>query len=755
MQNNPGYVRIMLVLCLFAISTSIGVAGPNEWTNDGGPYGGHVYALTMDPTNQDILYAGTCCSGGGYLWHDGIYKTTNSGETWELIGLFGAGIKEIVIDPTDENIIYAGTTEKLWQSTDAGITWVQKPTISSVVYDITIDPYDHQILYIGTPFSNAACQKSTDGGETWFDSGMPNTYLYSVLCDPDDPNVVYCGGESYTINPGFYKSTDGGQTWTQMTNGFPNVAPTEIVADPNNPDIIYAATNDYYLGDGIYKSTDNGESWTQIGLGDKYCWAVAIDPANSNNVYAGTYNGLYKSTNAGNNWSGPFISSEVSIEEIEVKNNIVFAGERGSGVYKSVDGGITWAKSDSCMTSGDFRAVVVNPDNPNEIFAAGWRYGIHKSVNSGKTWEYLTVNPVLDYAAGLCMTYEPGNSQVIYLGTSGDYIWKTTDGGITWQQKSSGLDAYSIKSIAITPSNPEIVYCSSVYGGELIYKSTNGGDNWFSSVTGLSGNRASIVIVDPVNPDIVYAGLNTGVFKSTNSGDLWTATPLTNSIVSLVAVMVDTNTIIYAGTQFEGVYKSTDQGESWIQSGLPNLYVATLVIDPNHPDTLYAGLWSYSTTSGGVRISEDGGLTWSTMNTGMGSADVRCLAVDPVDTRNLYAATMGGSVYRYTKTTGVVEETALSCQTNGVGLMQICPNPFSQSTIISYQLPRLKSRISLKIYNTAGRLIRQFCNSTILPSNQIVWDGRDEQGKEVESGVYFCQIAGDDFIRTVKMILVK
>ncbi len=742
----------MFILCLAAAFVSIALAA--EWTNDGGPYGGHVYALAMHPTNSDILYAGIRCGGSAVLWNDCVYKTTNCGTSWERTGLEGVGIMGITIDPANPDRIYAGTSGGFYKSTDAGATWSHKPLTGSV-FDITIDPHDSQVLYVGTNLGNAACQKSINGGESWSYSGMPNTYLYTVLCDPDDSNVVYCGGESYSINSGFYKSTNAGQTWTQMTNGFPNVAPKDILADPNNPDVIYAGTYDYHLGDGIYKSTDNGESWTQFGLGDEHCWAVAVDPANSSHIHAGTYHGAYVSTDGGTSWSGPSIGAYASIEEVEVRNGVVFAGERGSGVYKSTDSGATWFDSDSCMSSCDFRGVIVNPDNHDEVFAAGWRYGVHKSTDKGKTWEHLEAAPALDFAACLCITHEPGNPQTMYVGTSGKHVWKTTDGGATWHQKSSGLDAYSVKSIAVTPSEPDIVYCSSVYDGELLYKSTDGGDNWFPSTAGLTGSKASAVMVDPINPDTVYAGTSTGVFRSTDQGASWIPTSLSGSVACLASVPVGPDIVMYAGIENSGIYKSTDHGANWTQSGLSGLDVATVAIDPVHPDTVYAGIWPHP-TGGGVHVSEDGGSTWTAMSAGMGKADVRCLAIDPVDTRHLYAATMGGSVFRYARTTGIEEKPALNPAPEVFGLLHDCPSLFNPPAVISYQLSGRKSSVGLRILDVSGRLIRTLVDETREPGYySTTWDGKDNSGKAVTPGVYFCHLKAGDSRSVKKLALTK
>ncbi len=742
------------VLCLVAAVVATAPATGAEWKNDGGPYAGNAYALTMHPTNPDILYAGFHCGGSADLWNDCVYKTTNGGTSWERTTLEGVGIRDVTIDATDPNRVYAGTGYGFYKSTDAGATWSNKP-LNGTVYDITIDPYDSEVLYVGTNLNNAGCQKSTDGGESWFYSGMPSTYLYTVQCDPNDSNVVYCGGESYSINPGFYKSTNGGQSWTQKTNGFPNVKPKEITIDPNDPDVIFVATYDHHLGDGVYKSTDNGESWTQIGLGDKHCWAVAVDPANSNHIYTGTLSGLYKTTDGGTNWSGPFIGAYASLEEIQVRNGVVFAGDRGSGVHKSTDHGATWAKGDSCMTSGDFRAVLVNPDNHDEVLAAAWRYGVHKSTDRGMTWTHLETTPALDFAACLCMTHEPGNPQTIYVGTSGKSVWKTTDGGATWQQKGSGLGAYSVKSIAVTPTSPDVIYCSSVYDGELVYKSTNGGDTWFSSVAGLSGTRADALVVDPTGPDTVYAGTSSGVFKSTNQGALWSATTLQADIRCVTSVVVGSDLTLYAGTKGGGIYKSVNRGTSWTQSGLSGQAVATVAIDPANPDTVYAGLWPHP-TDGGVRVSEDGGQTWTEMSTGMEGADVRCLAIDPVDTRNLYAATMGGSVFRCCRITGVEDDPASGGQPEVAGFLPDCPGVLRPPATIRYQLSDRNCPVHLSVRDVAGRLVKTLVNGPREPGcHSVTWNGKDNSGRTVAPGVYFCHLKAGNSASVRKFALTE
>jgi hypothetical protein len=185
----------------------------------------------------------------------------------------------------------------------------------------------------------------------------------------------------------------------------------------------------------------------------------------------------------------------------------------------------------------------------------------------------------------------------------------------------------------------------SVVGGG-VFKSVDGGGSWNPASTGLTSANVYTLAIDPATPATLYAGTNDGVFKSTNGGGIWSAinTGLTSLNVQDLAIDPATPATLYAGTTAGGVFKSVDGGERWnpANTGLTNVSVQALAIDPAAPTRLYAG-----TDGGGVFKSTNGGESWSAFNAGLTNTVVYALAVDPATPATLYAGTYGGGVFVY------------------------------------------------------------------------------------------------------------
>jgi len=313
--------------------------------------------------------------------------------------------------------------------------------------------------------------------------------------------------------------------------------------------IIFTLLSLFFVNIFSYKSIllANGNGlWVQInsGLGNLNVNSIAIDPLDSQTIYAGTNGGLYKSINGGNNWSLLGLSSRTiySIAIDPTNTQIIFLGT-DDDIYKTLDGGLNW---------NHYNLAILN------------RY-------------------VLSIAIDL------NNSQTIYAGTNGG-LYKSTNGGSSWSQKD--LSFYIIFSIAIDPNNSQIIYAGTNLG---VHKSTNGGNNW-SIVLSVSLINYTLAI-DPTNSQIIYAGAFLGVRKTTNSGSNWSIMDLLTQTVRSIVIDPNNTQTIYAGTNGGGVYKSTDGGSNWttLNDGLLNLQIFSLDIDNNNTNILYSG-----TNGGGV-----------------------------------------------------------------------------------------------------------------------------------------------------------
>jgi photosystem II stability/assembly factor-like uncharacterized protein len=262
------------------------------------------------------------------------------------------------------------------------------------VISLAIDPVLSSTIYAGTLAT--AVYKSSDGGQRWRSAniGLKGhvSVVYAIVIHPKDHNIIYIGT---TIGP--HRSTDGAerQSWEEIVQGMESVYVASLAIDPLNPSILYAGTTG-----GIYKSMNGGDQWKEINNGLFEAGpdtamalgvnAIAIDPVETQNVFIGTTQGLYLSTNGGNQWvqkkkglDTKFIARLL----IDLNHrNVLYAGTE-KGIYKSMDHGETWNATNNGLTNPVVRAMAI--DSSNTIYV-GTQGGLFKSTDGGNTWVLIT-----------------------------------------------------------------------------------------------------------------------------------------------------------------------------------------------------------------------------------------------------------------------------------------------------------------------------------------------------------------------------
>jgi hypothetical protein len=221
-------------------------------------------------------------------------------------------------------------------------------------------------------------------------------------------------------------------------------------------------------------------------------------------------------------------------------------------------------------------------------------------------------------------------------------VFKTTDSAVHWQGFGDGLPSDLVDSIAVDPTNPQVLYLGMDHG---LYKSTDGGMHWLALLQGSPSQflTPTSITVDPMHSQTLYVIMN-GIIKSTDGGATWSpAGAGADRSARMIAIDPSNTATLYAAAD-TGLYKSTDGAATWSLTGLiappvtpatiDPFFVHNVVIDPSTPSTVYAG------TANGVMKSLDGGATWTLLTNGFSqSVDVRFLVIDPVKPQTLYAAT--------------------------------------------------------------------------------------------------------------------
>ena len=327
--------------------------------------------------------------------------------------------------------------------------------------------------------------------------------------------------------------------------------------------------------------------------------------------------------------------------------------------------------------AGRVTSLAIDPVNPKVLYLGGAEGGVWKSIDGGVTWKPLT-----DSQASLAIgsiALDPSNHNTIYAGTgeenfSGDSyygagILKSTDAGLTWTRVAGGFSGGPcggewIGAIAVHPSNGKIVLAGvegCYFGSGGVYRSTDGGTTW-TQVLAKNGWDATAIIFDHTNGNLAYAGLyGGGVYKSTDAGKTWNpangtgsgALPTANVGRMALAMAASNTSILYAAiadtsnSNLLGMYKTVDGGASWtLLTNTPNFcvgqcwYDIVVAVSPVNPNFVVAGGTSNYVGGHTVTTSVDGGMTWVDESAGV-HTDSHALAFTP-NGSILFIGTDGG-----------------------------------------------------------------------------------------------------------------
>ena len=398
----------------------------------------------------------------------------------------------------------------------------------------------------------------------------------------------------------------------------------------------------------------HGNDVKSIGPDGGHIVSIAIDPNNASVIYAGTWGaGIYKSMDGGQSWTlmnsglGNYYVNTVVIDP--TNTSTIYAGTQTDGVYKSTNGGGAWASTGPGLNQDAIvYTIAIDPSTPTTLYAGTrspgsqppWGGGMYKSVDGGDTWQERNQGLGEEWVYSIAIN--PVSPNTLYAATHTAGVYKSVDGAANWSAVNNGVLDLSTRSLVIDPDNPQKVLVGTWHNWG-VFRTTNGGVSWSQVSVGLSGVKIFRLEMDPSNSQIIYASTwRTGVYKTVNGGDVWISSGLWPDFVYDVAVDPDTNSNVFVGTAGDGVYKSSNAGGNWSRSdtGLKATYVTSLVLDSDSPLILYASIYG-----GGVYKSTNRGETWAPMNSGLEDKWVHSISMAPDNPLTLYAATDSSGMY--------------------------------------------------------------------------------------------------------------
>jgi photosystem II stability/assembly factor-like uncharacterized protein len=374
--------------------------------------------------------------------------------------------------------------------------------------------------------------------------------------------------------------------------------------------------------------------WTSSGPLGGYIQALAVDPTAPSIAYAASVvAGIFKSTDGGATWaSSNFGVTNSTVQALFVDPLLparLYAGT-AAGLFRSSDAGATWVAINSGLTNTNVSAIVVDPSTA--MLYVGTGNGVHKSTNQGATW--TTSNNGLSSLGVESLVIDPLTPSTLYAGTILGGVFKSTNSGGTWTAANGGLTSINVLTLAVNPSTPTTLYAGTLSGGA--FKSTDAGTTWAPAMNGYGTVHA--LAIDPASGSTIYAATTVGVVKSTNAGSTWAPiTPVPYLTARALAINPSSPSNLYAG-MVTGLLRSSNGGASWSAAnvGLEAALVQAMAVHPTVPATVYSG------TSIGVFKSTDSGGSWLAASTGLSTPDVRSLALNPTVPSTLYAGTISG-----------------------------------------------------------------------------------------------------------------
>jgi len=613
-----------------------------------------IGAISVYQRDPSIIYVGTGSEAirSNVILGKGIYKSSDSGETWEFMGLKNAGqIGAIEVHPENPDKVYAAV--------------------------------------VGQPFRKSkerGVYRSVDGGDTWEQILFHSDSVGAVDLEfaPDNPDVIYVSmwrGERkpWTIisggaTDGIFKSVDGGDTWKRLTSGLPTslFGKSDLAVSMDIPARVWAQIQASEGQEGIYKSDDYGETWAKIEMPSNvhksimyrpfYFTNIDANPKNADNIWAGTKL-LWTSYDGGKSWKRK-IPPHADHHDLWMNPNdtsIVLVGNDGGGAV-SRDGGRNWshqfnqptAELYTCDVDDQYPYYVYSGQQDNSTIRVPSRSpdqnALRSNDNSGLEelmyWERV----------GGCETGpaipKPGDPNIVYSNCKGQFSVYNHTLGTEHLYYIGAESLYGnhpddityrfqrVTPMEVSPHDPNTVY----YGSQFLHKTTDGGKTWQTISGDLTANLAKYrmhsggpidedisgeeyyavlyaIQESPVQKGVLWTGSNDGlVHVSKDGGTTWVNVtpdmPAGGRVSNIEASPHDAAKAYFAvyrdylGDETPYLYKTNDYGVSWeltsdASSGFPSGHpVRAVREDTEREGLLFAG------TEFGLFISFDDGATW-------------------------------------------------------------------------------------------------------------------------------------------------
>jgi len=774
--------KILLIL-LFVYGSLYAIT---DW-KDIGPPSAVTLGVYCHPTEANIIYF---IADTGHL-----FRSMDKGKAWERISQkvavatmpwrqYRGGEHAVAVDPRPGygNILYFAPGQSgagLWKSTDYGTTWSKTQGSDFIGAAVVAVDYSGTVICIT---GGLEVHSSADGGDTWNIYSIPfrhdvNWYKpvgYKLDIEVTTDNVVWVTNRF--DNEGVYYTADFGQTWNQKLQ---DTWIVDLTCSPVDPALILALEQDGR----IFRSSDGGATFPQTGaVSQNNYWSFKTWPPHRGGISinsAGTVVAIGRYSmgrsidsgltftnipEADLNYSAPdwpFIDRKTTDQALKccdissspVDTSFWIYGD-GAMLKISQDNGLSWKGGNNVGAHGlwMYGNPCVDADDPDVFHVACVDFGHAYTPDMGKTW--ITSETQRISCQGV--TQDPNDHKVFYKATKKNAgkvltISKSTDRGHSFTKLCDitlADDTYGGR-IFVDPTDSKTIYCT-IRGGKGVYRSTDGGSS-FKNVYSKSSIHHSAITK---NGNVFFHIWNgTGLYRYIKAADEWSTA--TKSAVDGFAVHPEDDNIIYinAGGKLYKTINGLSSTPDWEEMG--NYLGRQIYIDPYKPEYM---LMMTDGKDQGMMYSDDAGLNWVSIHQNHGTPFVWGFVAGAPDAK--------GRVFTFDATACYIEDIYKndvsvrdeneSAIPRSADLGAAYPNPFNACTRIPFKVSDADKRVRIEIFDLLGRKVRTLVNGRKpVGSHLVTWNGRDENGMEPGSGVYFVRFSFANSYATSKVLLLK
>ena len=650
--------------------------------------------IAIAPSDPDEVWVGT---GDSYVARssyagNGIYKSTDGGENFKLMGLAGSQhIVKIVIDPKNKNIVYAASMGSLY-----------------------------------SPNKERGVFKTTDGGKTWKKILYisENTGVIDLVINPKNPGMLFATAyekyrypwhfEAGGVESAIYKTTNGGKSWKKLEGGLPKgtLGRIGLAICRTNPAVIYALVenlnpkdpskplvtkgmmntyrDDYYdqlIGGELYRSDDYGKTWkktnnSKVNLSNKAAYSfnrIVVDPNDENKIYVLGVS-IFYSFDGGKSWKGvdyepgqlfPKMFGDVRTFWMDPKDSRHLMVGSDGGLYESFDGGKTTIHHYN-IPGGEFYSVTADTQEPYYIYGGLQDHEAWRAPSNGWSGQIALDDwTIIGAGDGMYIKIDSTNRYAYFTGQFGQQMKADMLKGrrvsiVPKEEKGKPAYRYTWSTpIIISPHNNNVIYT----GAQMLLRSADAGNSWKEVSPDLTTNDSiksngrghikyctiTTISESPIKEGLIWVGTDDGKAHVTlNGGREWTET--TKALTAAGCPADFWCTSVFASNYNEGtayitksgytrdvftpyIFKTTDYGKSWqnISGNLPQQPVNVIWEDKDNRDLLFAG------TDGGLFVTINGGKNWVRFNS-IPPVPVKDIFVQKKE-NDLLVATYGRGIY--------------------------------------------------------------------------------------------------------------